>query len=272
MFLHGGYGRDNQSLFRYSILNEAWERLHGLRYRYSHTSVLVNDVIYVFGGRYRGKSGLPVEAYDPALDESFVVLDAKSLERLGLTHHIGAYLEPREEVFILGARQGLVSVFGLNARTHRVKQYRTKGSAPASLVNGDALTAFRDSLIVLSGAGLYMMTPHLGDSLTWSRIETARMEAFTRTVLHSMDRFVFCFGGIGKNMAPSDELIIVNVVNGDVTVVPHEGNDMITVEGHWPDATARHASCFSNGRMLVFGGAGLRSNVRELLLSLEWQA
>ena len=264
-------------MYRYCIVEHQWKRLHGLKYRYSHSSVLAKDMIFVFGGARRSAVTLPVEVYDPVLDEAFDALLAESLESVDVMQPIGAYLEEREEVFILGRSRGNPTrVSGLDVNTFRLKLYHAKGRSPRHR-KGNRTDVCRDGLVVLCNVGkrteLYTLTPVLGllGSMAWSLVEMNNPieQGIAFAAFYYMNGFAIFFGGSAEFMDSTNKLFIVDMQSGNVINVPPKESDAISVEGRWPKPMSRHASCMSNGRMLIFGGSSGKNEILQLTIDIQ---
>lgn len=266
VYIHGGLGSTRYPFYRVSLATRKWQKLPNLEYRLSHSNVLVDDKIYVFGGWRNARTNLRIEAYDLVTNtvETFDQCKGR-LQRV-------AYVASRREVIIVGATSANFTavLFGFNVGTGRISPYRnTSGVVPlaskyASFVQaGHRLCYCRNS-----GKAIFMLTLGLGHTAAWTEIELrgqflSRTVNYTVQVVHGL---LFIFGGHTDQTLEEleDYIVLVDPLTVEtVQVGPTSGQENVRFEGKWPEPPLEAGVVASNGKLWIFGGK-LSSKIVEL--------
>lgn len=268
MYVHGGYGTRGYPFYRYSLTTKEWHVLGGVAYRYSHSTVLVDDKMYIIGGGRPRNYNLPIEAYD-------LVNTVHEHKGCRASKQVATYVESRKEIIILGtvASANGVQAFGFHLDSACIVPYRiTGGAAPRDSFKAQ-VAASGQKLFLLSrdfqvGNVLSMLTLGHGHSAEWSQV-VLQGAAVPQTNFHCfqlVNRHLVLFGGQTNNQVIPDTLLLVDPDTLEaVQIGPTSTHESLGYTGIWPNPPVEAGSVAAGEKLWVFGG---RSNPK--IIELEY--
>ena len=272
IYVHGGFGTRNRAFYHVCLKTRQWTKLTGLKYRYDHSDVLVDDKIFVFGGLSSFGNALPVEAYDVATNT------VKEFERCKARRQLAAYLESRRQVIILGTVQGRqqAEVFGFNVDNGDISPYRIMGGVGPR-------NTHKCTLVVGSQRTLYLSQAHPGGNqifvlalgprreAAWStlRLKGASFLNYARHDLQIVHGLLILFGRT-VDRTVFDDIVLVDPQKLEaVQAGPNLRSlrdENLRYEGIWPKPPVEAGSAASNGKLWIVGG---RSSPKIIELQLK---
>ena len=270
IYVHGGFGTRTWAFYRVSLKTRRWIKLTGLNYRYSHSGVLVDDKIYIFGGRSSIRNTLPIEAYDMVTNTTTEFGPCKA-SRIKV-----AYVESRRQAIIVGIVRGHkhAEVFGFNVDTGAITPYRISGGVgPTSTYKSNLVVGSQRTLFLskthFGGNRIYTLTLGRGQKATWSTLilKGATFLNLSRDGFQILHGLLILFGHAKRDRTVSKDIVLVDPENLEaVHVGPTSLPQNLHYEGRWPKPPVEAGSVASNGKMWIVGG---RSSQKILELELE---
>ena len=259
VYVHGGFETENAPFHYYTIVSERWTKVPGVRYRFGHTSLLVDDKIYMIGGGRNASFRVPIEAFD-LLTHSVDVVEAECQA----TQHSAAYVPSRRQIFIVGRMPGHkgTKMLCFDVRSKKLVKLTTKGKKPPMRRFVSKLLESKEKVLLLSGEDqlthLHVLEFIHGHIATWSDMQLSRaVPPNNKVALQVVDGLIFCFGGQNGWHADTNVLFLMdtetaNVVRvGPISVSSHA----VKRSGNWPNPNSGMAAVAWQGDILMFGGS-----------------
>lgn len=268
IYVHGGFRSVWDPFYRFKLDTRQWSRLlNGPEYRTRHTIVLVDDKIYIVGGRRGVRSLLPIEAYDLLTDESV------ELESFEAAAQAAIYHESLRKIIIVRQvpyPRGVIEVCSFHVETKRLENYVCSSGRPPPDNFKPSLVKCGEELFYLSmlrGSGrahLYTLTLGRGLRARWSEIQVlgARLPFTSLRVFEALQGLLIIFGGDHSPTSTSRNGILFDPRTLEaVKIGPDHKPASLRFEGRWPERVVDAASVASNGKMWILGGKSSRNMV-----------
>ena len=258
------------ALHRFDLYEKKWAevRFHtGPKQRYGHTATLVDDKLYLFGGKKRGFSS-DLYAYDLCLNAW--TLCAVESKPPGHFVHTAHYSEELRTLFVLCGRTDYskssrrVYAYGMN--TNQWVQCAAKGNAPQRRSHSSCKVGMK---IFVSGGQMHRgevdpKAMHVFDFsqgvhlCTWS---TVAMEGQLNRPVHGGAMFYVSEGrflvlgehpGMGNKEPAFMGLYDLNKLS--ITAIRPEGSGKVQTTANCPKPRRKFGYVRLHNRILVFGG------------------
>ena len=273
VLVYGGFQAQTGSIYYYTLSTHSWKQLtvQGLEYRYGHTTVLVEDGIYLIGGgRKTGGFKGPIERLD---------LITHAIEPFDLcksSQDCSVYVESRRDIVMVAAvsedpKLGCdICCFDVDSK--RFTTARLNGPAPVLRRYDTKLIESRGIVYLLTqvnrSCAVFVVQFTGAFSVKLSQVKlSAAFPFYVRNMLQMVDHIIVCFGGKNRSArGESDEMFTVDTRTGIVTKT--SGRDTasdLVYEGAWPAEQSGTAGVVSKGKLLIFGGKPGRLYTMERL-------
>ena len=272
MFLHGGFELPRNAWYYYTLSTQLWKTIvvPELKYRYGHTSVLVDDGIYVIGGGRLGGFTVPIEHFDLVTHtlESFVSFKSSQA--------CSVYVESRRDIVMVAVKNetGFTNcdILCFDVDSKRLTSVKLNGPAPVLRRYDTKLIESRGIVYLLTQVNhtcaVFVVQFTGAFSVKLSQVKlSAAFPFYVRNMLQMVDNIIICFGGMKRTArGESDEMFTVDTRTGRVVKTSGGSRDSgLKYEGKWLSAQSGMAGIVSNGQLLVFGGSSVRLYTLELL-------
>lgn len=254
IYVHGGFGTRRYPLYKFSLTTKQWTSIEGCTYRYTHSCMLVDDSLYIVGGRSSGRGDLPIEVFDIALGRTLQYEKCPTEEERAL------FVESRRTIVILGRlreKSGLHTL-GFNVDTKRLVEYRTTGERPSGLSQGASVVECNQKVFLMSSGSedqaqisVLFLGPVTTAIWTQLRLAGAFVPVLRYSSLEVLEGLIVCFGGATMQGRGSSQIYFIHPFTGEVAEV---GSNIRRV-GAVPGFSAEMGSVSTQNKMWLFGAA-----------------
>ena len=267
MFVSGGARTFGHQFYVYSLAEKQWTTLPGVEPRVQHSTVLVDDKLYIIGGRRSWQAGVSsYRSVSTFLAYDFVMCQSEhGMTRVENYQQVAVYLESRREILILEGF--IIKLTALNVDTHNVTSLKVKGP-PARWGAGGAVVEHCDKIFVFGPPMGGKRRPsnfntlwvfHRGnwDVAVCSKLQTKNQVPARRTYmsLNVVNGYLMCFGGKVDINRLTNHVAIMNLRNSVWTEgSPDAEHTWWDYQGTWPQVDMNMAGVEFDGKLLLFGG------------------
>lgn len=254
--------RESLPLCVFSLATQKWKKLSNMPTRYSHSAVLVEDKLYLIGGRRTGDWVKQIEEIDLLLETSREVKETASFFEPS-----AGFIERRGEIIICG--NGKADVYGFNVYTEKLTKFKIAGSVKPLLTcaTKNLITASNGDIIAVGhtrppgtlkrNTELYVLKLVGRHHVQWSQIKFNSLPdvpQITRMAGCAIDDLVVLFGGF--RVGTSHSLYLWNTRTKEHEELAKGTLGPYKCKGPWPEDEPFSNAVVANNHIWFFGTEG----------------
>lgn len=261
IYANVGFAAKKKSLYRISLDMGEWTPLSGIAHRMRHTNFLVDDKIYLVGGRRYLTSKPRIETYNILTEE------VQSFKPFIAIYQTSAYVDTRREIVIVGydSRANKMKVASFNVNDKQLTPYESSGEPPPPVSSAGNIVAHGERLFYLykpiGHTECALSVLKLGRRLkgTWATIGL-RGTALPNTRFHTFEGvsgLLLIFGGSTNTLEVPQDFLLIDPRTYEAERVGPGRKSSFEYRGSWPSRPVEGDSVAWNGKLWIFAGRGI---------------
>ena len=252
VYVFGGTcGNSRRQGYVYSIQRRTWRHFEGVEYRYQHSTVLVDDKLYILGGARRG-----VRIYSVATFDLINHNTQEILKRLPMHRMTATFLEKWRDIVIIFPFTSQ-EVYVLNVDNATLRKYRKINGTPPRASGLKILECNRQIFAVSTRkprSKISILTLNRDMTGAWEDVKIPGWNFVARSdmIMHDMNGYLVILGGnyFNLNRDHADEIIILDTASQKLVEVGPQSLGRFVQSGIWPQDQEIKGSVVVNGRLL----------------------